>query len=269
MEVMTKMISKCQVMELQRVSTYDQLTKNEPAHEDILFKKGKISNAAALVLSGKVGILAGKELFHSELGAWSMIGADALHSHDGTYIPDFTAYVTSETVRVLWITKTDINTIFNDGVREISSVEFVREEKRKRRLANQATLLGTSHLPTHGGTMNPLLVCPPPLPPSSLLLLISTLVCFSSVCSSQSKNQSPVLLLTVLCDQVKDQMKTVVVFEQSLKAGTRMNIWMSISEARRREGRRSEHLVLPSLLFLRVRGGGSGWRGPYLINKGV
>jgi hypothetical protein len=256
MEVMTKMISKCQVMELQRVSTYDQLTKNEPAHEDILFKKGKISNAAALVLSGKVGILAGKELFHSELGAWSMIGADALHSHDGTYIPDFTAYVTSETVRVLWITKTDINTIFNDGVREISSVEFVREEKRKRRLANQATLLGTSHLPpTHGGTMNPLLVCPlPPLPPLlllSLLLLISTLVCFSSGSSSLSKNQSPVLLLTVLCDQVKDQgKKTVVVFEQSLKAGTRMNIWMSISEARRREGRRSEHIVLPSLLFL-------------------
>jgi CRP-like cAMP-binding protein len=132
MEAMTKMISKCKVMELQRVSTYDQLTRNEPTQEDILFKKGKISNASALLLSGKVGILAGKEHFHSELGAWSMIGADALRSTDGTYLPDFTAYVISDTVRVLWITKTDINHIFNEA--EMPSVALAREEKRKRKL---------------------------------------------------------------------------------------------------------------------------------------
>jgi CRP-like cAMP-binding protein len=132
MEAMTKMISKCKVMELQRVSSYDQLTRNEPTQEDILFKKGKISNASALILSGKIGILAGKEHFHSELGAWSMIGADALRSNDGTYLPDFTAYVISDTVRVLWITKTDINHIFNEA--EMPSVALAREEKRKRKL---------------------------------------------------------------------------------------------------------------------------------------
>jgi CRP-like cAMP-binding protein len=170
MEVMTKMISKCKVMELQRVSSYDQLTRNEPAQEDILFKKGKISNAAALILSGKVGILAGKEQFHSELGAWSMIGADALRSHEGTYLPDFTASVTSETLRVLWITQSDMNSIFHEEVSEMSAVELGREEKRKRKLAFQAThpvahppphsALGTTTAATIGtyGSMNPLLV---------------------------------------------------------------------------------------------------------------
>ena len=142
MEAMTKMISKCKVMELQRVSTYDQLTRNEPTQEDILFKKGKISNASALILSGKVGILAGKEHFHSELGAWSMIGADALKSTDGTYLPDFTAYVISDTVRVLWITKTDINHIFHEA--EMPSVAVAREERRKRKLLQLAPSTSTS-----------------------------------------------------------------------------------------------------------------------------
>lgn len=150
MEAMSKMISKCKVMELQRVSTYDQLTRNEPAQEDILFKKGKLSNASALILSGKVGILAGKEQFHSELGAWSMIGADALRSNDGTYIPDFTAFVASESVRVLWITKTDINHILNES--ELPSAALAREEKRKRKLGHQVAAVGS---PTTGSSTLP------------------------------------------------------------------------------------------------------------------
>lgn len=67
-----------------------------PAQEDFLFKRQKISNSCLLVLNGKMQILAGKDNFRSELGAWSLLGCDALA---GEFMPDFSAYVLSDTLR--------------------------------------------------------------------------------------------------------------------------------------------------------------------------
>jgi len=59
------------------------------------------------VLSGKLEIRAGKDEFRSEMGPFSVLGADALLQGDSDkgYIPDFTAIVVSDAVRCLRITR--------------------------------------------------------------------------------------------------------------------------------------------------------------------
>lgn len=75
-----------------------------PVNEDMLYRRGKMSNAALLILNGKVLVQAGKDGFKAELGSWSIIAADALVLPDGSYIPDFTASIASESLRGLRIT---------------------------------------------------------------------------------------------------------------------------------------------------------------------
>jgi len=56
-------------------------------------------------LTGKLCVLAGKDEFRSEAGPWSVLGADALLLPDGTYTPDFTAYVSSDHIKCIRISK--------------------------------------------------------------------------------------------------------------------------------------------------------------------
>mmetsp|Transcript_3633 Transcript_3633/g.6218 ORF Transcript_3633/g.6218 Transcript_3633/m.6218 type:complete len:290 (+) Transcript_3633:104-973(+) len=98
----------CKVIEITRKSHPDAIMRMEPVNEDILYKRGKPSNVCTLILSGRVTVQAGKDSFRSELGPWSLLGADSLEQEDGEYIPDYTAFVTSETVRCLSITKANI-----------------------------------------------------------------------------------------------------------------------------------------------------------------
>jgi hypothetical protein len=72
-----------------------------PLAEDILYKRHKISSTCTLVLTGKVGILAGKEEFASSVTSWSILAADALVLPEGTYSPEFTAFIASDTVRLI------------------------------------------------------------------------------------------------------------------------------------------------------------------------
>jgi hypothetical protein len=102
------MVARCKVIELHRVSTNDMVNSHAPVHDDILFKRGKLANACCLILSGKVAVLAGKDEFYSELGAWSIVGSDAVKLPENTYQPDFSAYVASDSVRCLWITKGEV-----------------------------------------------------------------------------------------------------------------------------------------------------------------
>lgn len=102
------MVAKCKVIELRRASTNDMVNSHTPANEDILFRRGKLANACCLILSGRVAVLAGKDEFYSELGPWSIVGSDAVKLADGSYKPDFTAYVVSDSVRCLWITKGEV-----------------------------------------------------------------------------------------------------------------------------------------------------------------
>ena len=54
-----------------------------------------------MVLSGKLVVLAGKDAFRAEAGPWTVLGAEALNVPEGDYIPDFTAYIESDHVRVV------------------------------------------------------------------------------------------------------------------------------------------------------------------------
>jgi len=73
----------------------------------MLYRRGKHSNTCTLILSGKIGIYAGKDEFPSELGAWSTLAGDALLLDDAAYLPDFSAFVASDAVRMLHLTRGD------------------------------------------------------------------------------------------------------------------------------------------------------------------
>ena len=98
----------CKVIDINRRSHIDAILRMEPANEDILYRRGKHSNVCTLILSGRVTVLAGKDKFKSEMGPWSLLGADSLEQEDGSYIPDYTAFVTSENLRCLLITKANV-----------------------------------------------------------------------------------------------------------------------------------------------------------------
>ena len=94
------------VSELAAVSTVVELRRKStdllaPVQEDLLYRRGKVANSCVLVMSGKIAILAGKDAFRSELGPWTAIAADSLMLPDGEYVPDFTAFVVSDTARIL------------------------------------------------------------------------------------------------------------------------------------------------------------------------
>ena len=94
------------VSELAAVSTVVELRRKStdllaPVQEDLLYRRGKVANSCVLVMSGKIAVLAGKDAFRSELGPWTAIAADSLMLPDGEYVPDFTAYVVSDTARIL------------------------------------------------------------------------------------------------------------------------------------------------------------------------
>jgi CRP-like cAMP-binding protein len=69
------------------------------ANDDMLFRRGKMSNSCIIILEGYVKVLTGTDEKESLLGPWTTLGADALLVPEGTYIPDFTAFVDSETLR--------------------------------------------------------------------------------------------------------------------------------------------------------------------------
>jgi hypothetical protein len=93
----------------------------QPVKEDVLYRRGKLATTGLLILSGKVRVLAGKEGFTSELGPWNVLAADALLLPDGNYIPDFTAYILSDVVRIIQFqkrTKPRSNSDTSDGRRK-------------------------------------------------------------------------------------------------------------------------------------------------------
>eukprot|EP01041_Mallomonas_annulata_P006532 gene6532-13226_t len=77
----------------------------DPNQEEALYKRGKPSETCTLVISGTLEVRAGKDGFKSELGPFSLIGADALLDLPEGYTPDFSAVVSSDTLRCLQITR--------------------------------------------------------------------------------------------------------------------------------------------------------------------
>lgn len=98
-------LSHASVIVADRQSTEGMLAHRNPQPDDILFDKSLPSDHCILVMAGKVVVYAGHDQFRSELGAWSVIGFDALRSKDSTFSPDFTAYILSDNIRYVLLTK--------------------------------------------------------------------------------------------------------------------------------------------------------------------
>lgn len=127
----------CKVIEINRKSHPDAILRMEPVSEDILYKRSKPSNVCTLILSGRVTVQAGKDMFRSELGPWSLLGADSLEQEDGEYVPDYTAFVTSDTVRCLLITKANIRKCW------LGYDDIAINPRRKRKTSREARKSGT------------------------------------------------------------------------------------------------------------------------------
>lgn len=100
LEGLTDLIKKSNVLKMKRSTPAGSL---QPVQEDMIYRRGKVSSMCTLVLSGSLTILAGKDEFMSEKGPWSMLGVDALTMAEGSYIPDFSAFIASDTVRFVSI----------------------------------------------------------------------------------------------------------------------------------------------------------------------
>ena len=92
-----KLLNRSSVLELARKAPEGV----PPLPDDVLYRRGKTSTFCTLVLSGKLVVLAGKDAFRAEAGPWTVLGAEALNVPEGDYIPDFTAYIESDHVRVV------------------------------------------------------------------------------------------------------------------------------------------------------------------------
>lgn len=103
---MQNLIRRSRVVDMKRVSKNFAIPEKVSA-KDVIYSKGEANSIATLVLSGKLTVLAGKDMFRSEAGPWTVLGADALLSEEGSFVPDFTAYIATSTMRCLYISRAD------------------------------------------------------------------------------------------------------------------------------------------------------------------
>ena len=125
MDAVRELVRRCTVIELRRKS--DNALK--PAHEDLLYRKGIPSTYCTLILNGKITVITGRDEFHIEVGPWSILAPDCLILPEGQYQPDFIAYISSETVRVVRLS------IFSDtDTKHAKDHPFAALEQRKAEL---------------------------------------------------------------------------------------------------------------------------------------
>lgn len=89
----------CPITDLHRKSS----AAERPAPEDYLYTRGRSTCVCTIILNGKVTVMAGRDGFRAEVGAWSVLSADALVFPLGSYLPDFSAYISSNTLRCIRI----------------------------------------------------------------------------------------------------------------------------------------------------------------------
>jgi CRP-like cAMP-binding protein len=96
-EIIREVVRSATVVDVDNMNTSD-------GKPDYLYKRGDVANFCILVLSGRVMVLAGKDNFKAELGPWSAIGQDCLVAANGSFTPDFDAFVSSGRAKYLRIT---------------------------------------------------------------------------------------------------------------------------------------------------------------------
>jgi metal transporter CNNM len=76
----------------------------EPEEDDLLYVYGNSTETCILVLQGRVCVRVGRDGFRTEVGAFAILARDALQE-SASYVPDFSAFLSTPEVRYLSITK--------------------------------------------------------------------------------------------------------------------------------------------------------------------
>lgn len=126
------------------------------SHDDLLYRRGKISNSCILILEGYVKVFTGSEEKESLRGPWSILGAEALLLPEGTYHPDFSAFVDSDTLRFVRLSTFTSPTSQSSGWSHLGKGKGKGNGRGKRRSSAQDALLGESS-PTIGHGVKTLL----------------------------------------------------------------------------------------------------------------
>ena len=77
----------------------------ESVPSDLLYEKGVATDCCTLILAGKVTILVGADQFRSDVSSWALLAAGALLEDSSSYVPDFTAFVSSGPCRCIRISR--------------------------------------------------------------------------------------------------------------------------------------------------------------------
>jgi metal transporter CNNM len=90
-----------------KVSNSDRMNSDAftPSAEDYLYRDGEVSSTCTLILQGRFTVQTGCDGFRSEVGAFMLLGKNALLNKPGFYITDFSAWVSTKRVRYLSITR--------------------------------------------------------------------------------------------------------------------------------------------------------------------
>jgi metal transporter CNNM len=111
-----------------------------PKKEDWLFFQGVQAKTCVLVLQGRLTVIAGRERFKTEVGAFSLVGREALRV--GDFVPDFDAWLGTDKVRILIMEKDDFLTArqldkdhdaLEQAMRELNMGQLSKKDEKSRR----------------------------------------------------------------------------------------------------------------------------------------
>ena len=102
---MAQLVRRSRVVEIRRKSKSPHSDKIHA--QDRIYVRGEAASYATLVLNGKLSVLAGVDGFRAEAGPWTVLGADALVSDEGSFVPDFSAHVATDSVRCVHVTRAE------------------------------------------------------------------------------------------------------------------------------------------------------------------
>ena len=102
---MAQLVRRSRVVEIRRKSKNPHSDKIHA--QDRIYVRGEAASYATLVLNGKLSVLAGVDGFRAEAGPWTVLGADALVSDEGSFVPDFSAHVATDSVRCVHVTRAE------------------------------------------------------------------------------------------------------------------------------------------------------------------
>lgn len=72
---------------------------------DLMYEKGIPSDVCTLIIAGKVTVLVGSDQFRSDVSSFALLGTGALIDDSPSYVPDFTAFVSSGPCRCIRISR--------------------------------------------------------------------------------------------------------------------------------------------------------------------